>query len=300
MCPHSRSRGKSRSLSQQHQLPRELLGPAQCPSPEGRVIPSAPPWPGFSEPRGEEGSGGRPQMGSLRDGHPSPTQLLVHGAVDLILGDLIPLAPGWQPPAPSLSSSGKRHWTGWPSISEQPCHGRGQQRGPGTAHAQFLHLGGQTQPLGTQGSQTTRTAQTMGWMNGQTDGSPACTALTVYFWLARSCAAGRCGGGCSGALLPRLWAVQPVLGDGAGVAGLHRVHPLGAQIDAVILVWEERETAVRAVGHCQPSLPALGTFPPRPQLRDVAEQEETSPCPGSPGSASHPDPATPDSPPTKK
>ncbi|OPJ78643.1 kinesin family member 12 isoform B [Patagioenas fasciata monilis] len=46
-----RSRGKSRSSSQQHQLPRELLGSVRCPSPEGRVIPSAPPWPGFSEPR---------------------------------------------------------------------------------------------------------------------------------------------------------------------------------------------------------------------------------------------------------
>ncbi|XP_064893029.1 kinesin-like protein KIF12 isoform X2 [Columba livia] len=52
-----RSRGKSRSSSQQHQLPQELLGPAQCPSPEGRVIPSAPPWPGFSEPRVGRGTG---------------------------------------------------------------------------------------------------------------------------------------------------------------------------------------------------------------------------------------------------
>ncbi|XP_065503373.1 kinesin-like protein KIF12 [Caloenas nicobarica] len=46
-----RRRGKSRSSSQQHQLPRELPGPERGPSPEGRVIPSAPPWPGFLEPR---------------------------------------------------------------------------------------------------------------------------------------------------------------------------------------------------------------------------------------------------------
>ncbi|XP_075373877.1 LOW QUALITY PROTEIN: kinesin-like protein KIF12 [Mycteria americana] len=45
------SRGRSKSLSQRHPLPRELPGPECCPSPEGRVIPSAPPWPGLPEPR---------------------------------------------------------------------------------------------------------------------------------------------------------------------------------------------------------------------------------------------------------
>ncbi|XP_059685442.1 LOW QUALITY PROTEIN: kinesin-like protein KIF12 [Gavia stellata] len=51
--PHQgkRSRGRSRSLSQRHPLPRELPAPERCPSPEGRVIPSAPPWPGLPEPR---------------------------------------------------------------------------------------------------------------------------------------------------------------------------------------------------------------------------------------------------------
>ncbi|XP_072793339.1 kinesin-like protein KIF12 [Taeniopygia guttata] len=46
-----RSRGRSRSLSQQHALHRELPGPEHVPSSEGRVIPSAPPWPGLPEPR---------------------------------------------------------------------------------------------------------------------------------------------------------------------------------------------------------------------------------------------------------
>ncbi|XP_074778623.1 kinesin-like protein KIF12 [Athene noctua] len=45
------SRGRSRSSSQQHPVRRELPGPKRCPSPEGRVIPSAPPWPGLPEPR---------------------------------------------------------------------------------------------------------------------------------------------------------------------------------------------------------------------------------------------------------
>ncbi|XP_033924849.1 kinesin-like protein KIF12 [Melopsittacus undulatus] len=44
-----RSRGRSRSFSYRHPLPRELPGPELCPSPEGRVIPSAPPWPGLPE-----------------------------------------------------------------------------------------------------------------------------------------------------------------------------------------------------------------------------------------------------------
>ncbi|XP_076210800.1 kinesin-like protein KIF12 isoform X2 [Aptenodytes patagonicus] len=54
-----RSRDRSRSLSQ-HPLPRELPGPERCPTPEGRVIPSAPPWPGLLEPKGEQGGRGKP------------------------------------------------------------------------------------------------------------------------------------------------------------------------------------------------------------------------------------------------
>uniref|UniRef100_A0A8C3N5E9 Kinesin-like protein n=1 Tax=Geospiza parvula TaxID=87175 RepID=A0A8C3N5E9_GEOPR len=69
MCPHGRSRGRSRSLSQQHPLQRELPGPERVPSAEGRVIPSAPPWPGLPEPRGEQGSAGR--AGRASDGHPA-------------------------------------------------------------------------------------------------------------------------------------------------------------------------------------------------------------------------------------
>ncbi|XP_040471679.1 kinesin-like protein KIF12 isoform X7 [Falco naumanni] len=40
-----------------------------------------------------------------------------------------------EPPAPSLSSSGKRHRNGWRSRSKQPRRGQSQQRGSGTAHA---------------------------------------------------------------------------------------------------------------------------------------------------------------------
>lgn len=58
-CLHGRSRDRSRSLSQ-HPLPRELPGPEHCPTPEGRVIPSAPPWPGLPEPKGEQGGRGKP------------------------------------------------------------------------------------------------------------------------------------------------------------------------------------------------------------------------------------------------
>ncbi|KAM6118587.1 LOW QUALITY PROTEIN: kinesin-like protein KIF12 [Phoenicopterus ruber ruber] len=141
--PHQgkRSRGRSRSSSQRHPLPRELPGPERCPSPEGRVIPSAPPWPGLLEPRGEQGGGGgRP--GSASNGVPrgwAPTPgPAAHargcGPDPEGAGDLTPLAPGWQPPAPSLSSSGKRHQTGWQSRSEQPQprRGRGQEQGSRT------------------------------------------------------------------------------------------------------------------------------------------------------------------------
>ncbi|KAM9615432.1 kinesin-like protein KIF12 isoform 2-T2 [Morphnus guianensis] len=179
--PHwgKRSRGRSRSSSQRHPLPRELPGPERRPSPEGRVIPSAPPWPGSPEPRGEQGSGGRP--GSASDGVPrgwapsrSPTAHAWGCGPDPgDAGDLTLLAPGWQPPAPSLSSSGKRHRTGWRSRSEEPQPRRepGQQQGSGTAHAQFLYLGGRPQLSGARGSRTRRTTQTTGRMDGRTDGA---------------------------------------------------------------------------------------------------------------------------------
>ncbi|XP_027745828.1 kinesin-like protein KIF12 isoform X3 [Empidonax traillii] len=66
--PHQgkRSQGRSRSFSQQHPLPRELPGPDHSPNPEGRVIPSAPPWPGLPEPRVGRGTGlaGRADLSS--------------------------------------------------------------------------------------------------------------------------------------------------------------------------------------------------------------------------------------------
>ncbi|KAM6315545.1 LOW QUALITY PROTEIN: kinesin-like protein KIF12 [Podargus strigoides] len=138
-----RSRGRSRSLSQQHSLPREQPGPKRCPSPQGRVVPSAPPWPGLPEPRGEQGSTGRP--GSASDGVPQGWASILSPSTHAWgcgpdpggAGDLTLSVPGRQPPAPSLSSSGKRHWTGWRSRSEQPQphHRRGQeQQGSGTAH----------------------------------------------------------------------------------------------------------------------------------------------------------------------
>ncbi|XP_074969664.1 kinesin-like protein KIF12 isoform X2 [Phalacrocorax aristotelis] len=51
-----RSQGRSMNSSQRRPLPRELPGPERCPSPEGRVIPSAPPWPGLPEPRAAAGA----------------------------------------------------------------------------------------------------------------------------------------------------------------------------------------------------------------------------------------------------
>ncbi|XP_074888787.1 kinesin-like protein KIF12 isoform X3 [Buteo buteo] len=179
--PHQgkRSRGRSRSSSQRHPLPRELPGPERRSSPEGRIIPSAPPWPGSPEPRGEQGSGGRP--GSASDGVPpgwAPSRSpAAHawgcGPDPGDAGDLTLLAPGWQPPAPSLSSSGKKHRSGWRSRSEDPQPRRepGQQQGSGTADAQLLYLGGQPQLSGARGSRTTRTAQTTGRMDGRTDGA---------------------------------------------------------------------------------------------------------------------------------
>ncbi|XP_064379357.1 kinesin-like protein KIF12 isoform X2 [Dromaius novaehollandiae] len=52
-----RSQRRTRSSSQQHLLPRESRdqrGPERRTSPEGKVIPSAPPWPGLPEPRGHQ------------------------------------------------------------------------------------------------------------------------------------------------------------------------------------------------------------------------------------------------------
>uniref|UniRef100_A0A8C4UR93 Kinesin-like protein n=1 Tax=Falco tinnunculus TaxID=100819 RepID=A0A8C4UR93_FALTI len=143
-----RSRGRSRSSTQRHLLPQELPGPERRPSPEGRVIPSAPPWPGLPEPRGEQGRGGRP--GSASAGVPWRWAPIPSPAAHAWgcgpepggARDLTPLAPGWQPPAPSLSSSGKRHRNGWRSRSKHPCRGQSQQRGSGTAHTQLLYLEG--------------------------------------------------------------------------------------------------------------------------------------------------------------
>ena len=193
-CPHGRSRGRSRSSSQRHS--RELPGPERCPSPEARVIPSAPPWPGLPEPRGEWGgwgdTGQRIGWGPSGMGtHPKPSHPCM-GLRTCSRGRWRPdpPAPGWQPLVPSLSSSGKRHRTGWRSRSEQPQpqprRGWGQRQGSGTAHAWSLHLGGRPER-----SRTTRTAQTPGWMDRWT----ACRALAVYFCLARGCAAGQLGRG---------------------------------------------------------------------------------------------------------
>ncbi|XP_075627375.1 kinesin-like protein KIF12 isoform X2 [Balearica regulorum gibbericeps] len=154
-----RSRGRSRSLSQRHPLPREsreLPGTERWPSPKGRVIPSAPPWPGLPEPRGEQGDGGRPggaSDGVCRGWAPilSPADHAWGcGPVPGGAGDLTLLAPGWQPPALSLSSSGKRYRTGWRSRSEQPQprRGRGQQQGSGTAHTVIRPGGTTTAPGG--------------------------------------------------------------------------------------------------------------------------------------------------------
>lgn len=54
---HGRSWGRSRSLSRRHTVPRD----SREPSPERRVEPSAPPWPGpgLLEPGGERGGTGR-------------------------------------------------------------------------------------------------------------------------------------------------------------------------------------------------------------------------------------------------
>ncbi|XP_063198560.1 LOW QUALITY PROTEIN: kinesin-like protein KIF12 [Chroicocephalus ridibundus] len=49
--PHQGKRSRGKSSSRRNPLSRELPGAERCPSPEGRVIPSAPPWPGLPEPR---------------------------------------------------------------------------------------------------------------------------------------------------------------------------------------------------------------------------------------------------------
>lgn len=98
-------------------------------------------------------------------------------------------------------------------------------------------------------------------MDRQTD-----TALVVYLGLARCRAAGGRGGPCSGALLIGLWAVQPVLRDGARVAGLHQIHALGAQVDTVILVWggQKELSDLTASPTLSQSIPSLrGQLSPR-------------------------------------
>lgn len=188
------------------------------------------------------------------------------------------MAPGCQPPEPSLCHSGKRPWGGWRSRSEQPQphRSRDQQRGPRTLQPApaWLQPGAQPQPPGAQ--QTTRTARPTGGpshpdrqTDRQTD-PPACTALVVYCCLAP----GRGAGPSSGALLPGLRAVQPVLGDGARVAGLHQVHALGAQVDAVIVVWEGGK------GGCQHGFGGTTSSRHQPHsIGDGAEPEEPPPSP---------------------
>ncbi|KAM9176802.1 LOW QUALITY PROTEIN: kinesin-like protein KIF12, partial [Mergus octosetaceus] len=130
--PHQgkRSWGRSRSSSRRHLVPRdsrEPPGPERWPSPERKVKPSAPPWPGpgLLEPGGERGGTGRP-----RGLAPAPWGC----GPDPGAGDLTLVAPGCQPPEPSLCRSGKRPWGGWRSRSEppQPHQSQDQQRGPRT------------------------------------------------------------------------------------------------------------------------------------------------------------------------
>lgn len=122
---------------------------------------------------------------------------------------------------PSLCCSGKRPQSGWRSKSEHCPHtviGTLWEQRRATVTAQHTDL-------------------TL--MDRQMD-----TALAVYLGLARCRAAGGPGGACSGALLIGLRAVQPVLRDGARVGGLHQIHALGAQVDAVILVPYEEVDAL--------------------------------------------------------
>lgn len=152
--PHGRSLGRSRSLSRRHTVPRD----SREPSPERRVEPSAPPWPGpgLLEPGGERGGTGRASGSGTC---PIGLRARSWGAVDLTL-----VAPGCQPLEPSLCRSGKRPWGGWRSRSEQPQPhwSRDQQRGPRTLQPApaWLQPGAQPQPPGAQ--QTTRTTRPTG------------------------------------------------------------------------------------------------------------------------------------------
>lgn len=209
MHPHNRSQGRSWCSLRQHTAPRDSQ---EATGTDGRVVPSAPPWPGPPEPRGEQCHGVR------LCGAASPTPACCTPD---------PTAPASQLLDPSLCCSGKRPQSGWRSKSEHCPHtviGTLWEQRRATVTAQHTDL-------------------TL--MDRQMD-----TALAVYLGLARCRAAGGRGGACSGALLIGLRAVQPVLRDGARVGGLHQIHALGAQVDAVILVWGGTEGAVRP--HCQP------------------------------------------------
>ncbi|XP_071621710.1 kinesin-like protein KIF12 isoform X3 [Heliangelus exortis] len=93
--PHQgkRSWGRSKSSSQWHPLPRELPGLEHCPNPEGRVVPSAPPWPGLPQPRVGRGArlAGRADLsshGSQQQGSGTAhAQLLNPGGTTRALGD---------------------------------------------------------------------------------------------------------------------------------------------------------------------------------------------------------------------
>lgn len=151
--------------------------------------------------------------------------------------------------------------------------------------------------LGLQGLRKARHRRLDGWTDRQS--SPACMALTVYFCLAEAVLL--VAPGIPSGALCGLGAVQPVLGDGAGIARPHQVHALGAQVDTVVLVWGKGtwlSGLSPARGSCQPTLPAPSHCIPEPW--DTTERQKPSSCLSSPGPASFPDPARPDSPPTKK
>lgn len=194
-------------------------------------------------------------------------------------GSLTLLLPGgscWHRPSPPVGRG-----TGVAGGADLSCH---RHTTDGASIWDLAQIGGTTTALGDTGSWTARTAwtteQTVGWTDRQS--SPACMALTVYFCLAGAVLPAALGIP-SGALLPGLGAVQPVLGDGAGIARPHQVHALGAQVDTVVLVWGEGDTAVRTVPSSG-ELPALAasTFPLHPRARGYCRERGVLPMPRQP------------------
>lgn len=110
------------------------------------------------------------QAGPWMGTHPcTATHTCTVGGCALILGRWRPdpAAPRWQLLAPSLSSSGKRHWTGWQSRSELPQaqHGRGQHQGSGTDQGDKQSPQGH----GTLDCKDCTNHGADGWMDGQTE-----------------------------------------------------------------------------------------------------------------------------------